>query len=79
MRRLSHPFPDQPSPPGMPPDPPRPERRQRRSAEEVVGEARCPRCRMPLVARMGPTGPWFPCRCPGWGGPVRPRKGGFKK
>ncbi len=30
---------------------------------EILGEARCPLCRFPLVARMGPRGPYFPCRC----------------
>lgn len=39
------------------------EAKQRRAAAEVAGEARCPCCRMLLVARMGRNGPWFPCRC----------------
>jgi hypothetical protein len=70
MRRASHHIPEPlRSRPEKPPEPPVRERQQRRDAEEVVGEARCPRCRMPLVARMGPQGPWFPCRCPGWRAP----------
>jgi hypothetical protein len=28
-----------------------------------VGVARCPRCQMPLVARMGCQGPYFHCHC----------------
>lgn len=39
------------------------EAKQRHAAAEVAGEARCPCCRMPLVARMGRDGPGFPCRC----------------
>jgi hypothetical protein len=79
MHRASHHLPDPPrSPAEMPPDPPVRERQQRREAEEVAGEARCPRCRVPLVARMGPNGPWFPCRCPGWRWPERRRKGAFR-
>jgi hypothetical protein len=38
----------------------------RHDAAEVAAGVRCPRCRTPLVARMGRHGPCFPCRCPGW-------------
>jgi len=37
--------------------------RIRRSLEELC-EARCPLCRMVLVARYGRAGPGFFCRCP---------------
>jgi hypothetical protein len=43
--------------------------RHRRDAADIVGDARCPCCRTPLVARMGRHGPYFPCRCPQWRGP----------
>jgi hypothetical protein len=77
MRRLPHPSSVPPrSRPEAPADPPARERQQRRAAEEVVGEARCPRCRVPLVARMGPAGPWFPCRCPGWRRPAGKARSG---
>jgi hypothetical protein len=33
------------------------------AAADILGEARCPLCLVPLVARMGPQGPCFPCRC----------------
>jgi hypothetical protein len=42
------------------------DRQQRHDIAEITGEARCPRCRTPLVARLGPRGPCFPCRCRGW-------------
>lgn len=38
-------------------------RRQRPSAADVADVARCPRCRAPLVARMGRRGPYFHCAC----------------
>jgi hypothetical protein len=37
----------------------------RRNAAEVLGVARCPCCHTELVARMGRSGPYFACRCPG--------------
>jgi hypothetical protein len=37
----------------------------RRDAAEVLGVARCPCCRAELVARVGPSGPYFACGCPG--------------
>jgi hypothetical protein len=40
--------------------------RQRRDAADILGDARCPCCRTPLVARIGRHGPYFPCRCPQW-------------
>jgi hypothetical protein len=40
-----------------------PDMHQRQAVIDILGEARCPLCRMPLVARMGPFGPCFPCRC----------------
>jgi hypothetical protein len=39
------------------------EARLRHDAADVVGEARCPCCRAPLVARMGRGGPYFHCLC----------------
>lgn len=30
---------------------------------EIVGEAKCPLCRLPLIARMFPWGPSFLCFC----------------
>ncbi len=36
---------------------------QRPSAADVADVARCPRCRAPLVARMGRRGPYFHCAC----------------
>ena len=30
---------------------------------EVIGVARCPCCRTPLIARMGRQGPYFYCGC----------------
>jgi hypothetical protein len=36
---------------------------QRQAAADIVGVARCPRCRAPLVARMGCRGPYFHCAC----------------
>jgi hypothetical protein len=35
----------------------------RRLWSEIMGVARCPCCRAPLVARMGRYGPYFHCRC----------------
>jgi hypothetical protein len=35
------------------------------SLAECIAAARCPICRVPLVARMCRCGPRFPCRCPG--------------
>ncbi len=37
--------------------------RLRGGVEEILGTARCPCCRAPLVARMGRCGPYFHCRC----------------
>jgi hypothetical protein len=37
--------------------------RARLDPSEIVGDARCPCCRTPLVARMGRHGPYFYCRC----------------
>jgi hypothetical protein len=37
--------------------------RIRRTLEELW-DARCPLCRMVLVARLGRAGPGFFCRCP---------------
>jgi hypothetical protein len=37
--------------------------RQRQVAADIVGVARCPRCRTPLVARMSCRGPYFHCAC----------------
>ena len=31
---------------------------------DLLDTARCPCCRVPLVARMGRDGPYFPCQCP---------------
>jgi hypothetical protein len=42
---------------------PAPQVRQRHDVSLELGEARCPVCHFPLVARMGPRGPHFPCRC----------------
>ena len=39
------------------------ERRQCQEAADLAGVARCPRCRAPLVARMGCRGPYFHCAC----------------
>jgi hypothetical protein len=39
------------------------DRRQRQEAADEAGVARCPRCRAPLVARMGCRGPYFHCAC----------------
>jgi hypothetical protein len=36
---------------------------RRQDAADLEGTARCPRCRAPLVARMGRRGPYFHCRC----------------
>jgi hypothetical protein len=36
---------------------------QRQSEADVADVARCPRCRAPLVARMGCRGPYFHCAC----------------
>ncbi len=36
---------------------------QRPSAADVADVARCPRCRAPLVDRMGRRGPYFHCAC----------------
>ena len=35
-----------------------------RSALDDVGVARCPLCRVPLIARQARTGPRFRCGCP---------------
>jgi len=35
-----------------------------REALDEMGVARCPLCRVVLVARMGRAGPRFYCRCP---------------
>jgi len=35
-----------------------------REALDEMGVARCPLCRVILVARMGRSGPRFYCRCP---------------
>ena len=37
--------------------------RVRAEPEEILGVARCPRCRTPMVARMGRHGPYLHCRC----------------
>jgi hypothetical protein len=37
----------------------------RSDSADVFGVARCPRCHVELVARMGRAGPCFPCECPG--------------
>jgi hypothetical protein len=73
MRRLSYRLPG--PPPSCAEEPDAPDTRGPAPAV-IVGEARCPRCRAHLVARMGRDGPYFPCRCPGWGGP---RKRAVKK
>jgi hypothetical protein len=39
------------------------DRRRRQGAADVAGVAPCPRCRAPLVARMGRRGPYFHCLC----------------
>jgi hypothetical protein len=36
---------------------------QRFAAAEVASVARCPRCQVPLIARMGCCGPYFHCAC----------------
>jgi hypothetical protein len=53
-------------------------RQQRQSAADVADVARCPRCRAPLVARMGCRGPYFHCACAESVSPhyERPRGGG---
>jgi hypothetical protein len=84
MRRLSHPPPRRPRKRAAAPPPDSPGTRtldhgQRHAAADVVGEARCPLCRAPLVARMGRGGPCFPCRCPGWRGWEGPRRRVFGK
>ena len=40
------------------------ERHQMQEGYDELGTARCPLCRAALVARMGPAGPGFQCRCP---------------
>jgi hypothetical protein len=35
-----------------------------RQALDVLGAARCPLCRVQLVARLGRAGPYFACGCP---------------
>jgi hypothetical protein len=37
--------------------------RLRRDTADVIGVARCPRCRAVLVARVKEDGPGFFCRC----------------
>jgi hypothetical protein len=39
------------------------ERISRREPADLVDVGRCPRCRAPLVARMGCHGPYFHCLC----------------
>jgi len=51
-------------------------RQQRPGAADVADVARCPRCRAPLVARMGRRGPYFHCACAGGGSPGYDRPGG---
>jgi hypothetical protein len=43
-------------------------------APDMLDICRCPRCRGPLVARMGRNGPYFHCRCHG-----APRSAGVGK
>ena len=54
------------------------DRQQRQDAADIAGVARCPRCRAPLVARMGCRGPYFHCACSESVSPhyERPRGGG---
>ena len=37
--------------------------RNRVDSMDLFDTARCPCCRVPLVARMGRDGPYFHCRC----------------
>ncbi len=52
------------APPEPPPEPVVRQRAGRGGSTDVFGVARCPRCHVELVARMGREGPCFPCRCP---------------
>ena len=44
-------------------DPSRSERSRGQHELHLLDIARCPLCRVPLVARLGRHGPCFPCRC----------------
>jgi len=44
--------------------------RGQRPTSRILDIARCPRCRAPLVARMGKRGPYFHCLCTGNGQPA---------
>ena len=52
------------------------DRQQRQGAADIVGVARCPLCRAPLVARMGCRGPYFHCACAESVSPYYERPGG---
>ncbi len=52
------------------------DRQQRQEAADIAGVARCPRCRAPLVARMGCRGPYFHCACAESAVPAYDRPGG---
>ena len=39
------------------------DRKLRRDGSDDLGEAKCPLCKAPLVARLGKKGPYFHCAC----------------
>jgi hypothetical protein len=44
-------------------NPPLVERHWRNGGGQDLGEAPCPRCGKPMVARVGRRGPYFHCAC----------------
>jgi hypothetical protein len=67
MRPLSCRVP--PRPEILPSDPPGSrdgDLSQRHAVADVLGEARCPLCRVPLVPRLDRDRIYFSCACPQW-------------